>query len=589
MPDLPAANLPQVRVTASQLYPGSSAEVWMDADWSHAIQFFVGRNGSGKSRMAKALVDSVRNSGGSARLLSTDRLVGLMAFTSYQFGSVTANFKGTPLGDDDVLQARNVSLQQGAATDALLTLREFPDVSLRLGALLRRAFGRRVRLTERSGFLDPIIETDAGSYSLLRDEGHGLRELVVLLVNVYRPDWQLLVVDEPELHLHPSLTRICMAELEEECLRTNRRAVVVTHEPRLLTPQRMSDLAAVWVFRPDVPPKRLADGLDPVVHPNADARIRESLNQYPALVADLVFSPRPVLVEGPGDVAALKATLTRLAPPVVVAQTDLVPCGGRNGIPLWLDIATLVGLDVRAIADLDAILDGSFRRVVDQRPGVREALALQLYAENETSHEAIRPLLHAAGNAGAADNRAKAQWIASLHQAEDVAATSRRDTLLAIWADAGVWLHPEGTIEDALRLSSHSDAPTLRRRAEEHTGLDKAALWAAFRLKTDADEFDLLGLEVERIATTLLAELRTTPDRRFTAPIGSNSESDSRLVQIEPLEHTHRLTVAAPEKFAGYWLEVDRDTPLSGYVLHPPSEGAPSEGTADKQGERADG
>lgn len=97
-------------------------------------------------------------------------------------------------------------------------------------------------MRELTGFLDPVVKMGDTEYSLFREEGHGLRELVVLLTAIYSDDWRLLVLDEPELHLHPSVARLCIGELERECARSDRRAIIVTHEPSLIAPTSSTDL-----------------------------------------------------------------------------------------------------------------------------------------------------------------------------------------------------------------------------------------------------------------------------------------------------------------------------------------------------------
>lgn len=168
-------------------------------DWSPPIRFFVGRNGSGKTRAARAL--SLRLG---ARFLSTDRLVGLMAYTNYGWTVVPdpGSQRGLPLGDQERQLARSI-MASGTGVDDLYAIREQPEVWLRVAAFIRRALGRDVQLQERAGYLDPFVRIGSTQYSLLRDEGHGLRELVLLLAATYRDDWSVLIVDEPELHLHP--------------------------------------------------------------------------------------------------------------------------------------------------------------------------------------------------------------------------------------------------------------------------------------------------------------------------------------------------------------------------------------------------
>ena len=181
------------------------------------------------------------------------------------------------------------------AVEEVYALREQPEVWLRVAAFVRRALGRMVELRERDGFLDPYMRMGDHEYSLLRDEGHGLRELVILLTAVYRKDWSLLVVDEPELHLHPSMARLWTAELVRECRTGGRHAIVVTHQPELIEPKSYDGLSAVWSFAAGREPRRMTDSILDQQRP----RVESSLARNPRLISQLVFSPRPVLVEGP--------------------------------------------------------------------------------------------------------------------------------------------------------------------------------------------------------------------------------------------------------------------------------------------------
>jgi len=349
------------------------------------VGFFVGRNGSGKSRLAKII--ALRSGG---RLLSTDRLAGLMAFINYGWTSVPnpEGQRGVPVGGQERQQAREFSATHGSGVDELYALREQPDVWLRVAAFIRRALGRVVDLRVQAGFLDPHIRIGDVEYSLLRDEGHGLRELVVLLAATYRADWTLLVVDEPELHLHPSLARLWLSEIHSECRASDRRALIVTHEPSLLRPKTVTDLEAIWFFCAGNAPVNVGRA----VLPEQRTKVEASLQENPEIVSDLAFGPRPVLVEGPHDVTALTVALTRTEPPEVVAQTDLVRCGGSGGVALWFEIARKLHVDVRGVADLDALFDQAMRRAVELSPDTAAMVREEMKINPATITEALKPL-----------------------------------------------------------------------------------------------------------------------------------------------------------------------------------------------------
>lgn len=589
MVDQGSEALPTVSLPWDSVYPGSAraGELFFEPDWIPEVQFLVGRNGSGKTRTAKAIALSVRNTGRAVHYLSADRLSGITAYANNVSGAGWFPQAYPGAGTDETAKeySKHAAREWGTANDTLHILREQPDTFLRLAALIRRAFGRRIRLIERSGFLDPVVEFEGQQYSLLREEGHGLRELVILLTAVYRTDWDLLLIDEPELHLHPSLSRLWLQELQAECRQSGRRAFVITHEPRLLTPTTWVDLSAIWVTQPQEAPVRLGAQ----VPEKRRADVEQSLSENPQLVGDLVFSPRPVLVEGVGDVAAFTTTASRVCAREAVAQTDFIACGGKSKIPLWLRIARDARLDVRVIADLDALFDSTVREAVDPLPIVRRRYADEFHLEPASTPRALQPVHAALARHGQnpANDTARARAAAKLDKASP--AGKRLSAVLDVWRQAGVWLHPTGTIEDMLGIEGHAkDVKQLREAAAISDALVDVVRWAVHQGHADVDLFELLTLEVERIGTELLAELRYMPEAQIDRPVGPNAESDARLVTVEFVEEgVHRIVVRSPARFDGYWIDVSRDKPVADWNLNPPATLPARESTPVGSGQSA--
>lgn len=564
-----AAAIPTVTLRWRDVFPSTEKdELYFElAEPFDGVTYFVGTNGTGKSRTAAAIA---RNLGDSAHRLSTDRLIGVMKFSSYEFGSVADEYRGVPIAGSNEDWAKGRSRETGTATQELYALREQPDVALRVAAFVRRSLGRAVELREASGFLDPVVRIADVEYSLFRDEGHGLRELVVLLTAIYRGDWNLLVVDEPELHLHPSMVRLWITELSRECAATGRRAIVVTHEPSLLRPKSSADLSSIVVFRPNSAPIKMSDA----VLETQKERVDASLVENSSLVGLLAFSPRPVLVEGPTDVAALTVALRRISPPEVVAQTDFVECGGSGAVSMWLEIARKLGLDVRAVADLDAFFAPEVQRVMDADPGVRSSYERAFYAANTRTNAVLKDLIAAADKEGVDPNpKGRAKWLAST----DSVQKAKRDALLTIWREAGLWLHPQGTLEDVLGLTEGQKHVATARSAAGSAGpIDDVAQWCAYELDMSGDLLLLLHVAVEGVAHRIMEAQRSTPGATFGAPVGGGPGVD-RLVRVEPVDaDSHRITVVLPREFEGHSVEFSRDTPSSLLDLIPPQDPAPA-------------
>lgn len=532
------------------------------------ITFFVGPNGSGKSRTAQAY--EVRY-GTDARRLSTDRLTGLMNFANYGFASLPQGAsRGIPVGGQEEAQLRQLAAQGGVINDAFYILRENPDIYLRVNAVVSRIFHRDMRLSESAGYIEPrMLFRQRASYSLLNDEGHGLRELIALLAFTYFAEPPLLIVDEPELHLHPSMARFWIDELRQELSAAGRRAIVVTHEPALIQPKTFDDLHSILVFREGEPPIPLGSAADPSHY----AVIEGSLGTYPDIVSSLVFSPRPVLVEGLHDRAGLEVASRRLFDRGAASQTDFVPCQGSSGVAAWFEIARKAGIDAVAVADLDAVFDVSFQRAMDRNPDVTALYAETCLATPPTTREVLRDLYRAMNAAQVPrDPKARALWLADL-ASSDGGLFHRKAALLDAWSRAGVWLHPQGTLEAVLNLTQKASVEVAREAARTAGGIDDVAQFSRFRVDTSRTLEDALLQEVRRIVHEVQRELARTPELQVTAPLGTTSDFDRRLVDITPAgPGRHKVTVKSPRQFAGCWVEFLVNTSTTDVQLNSPTE-----------------
>lgn len=303
------------------------------------------------------------------------------------------------------------------------------------------------------------------------------------------------------------------------------------------------------------------------------SQISASLQKNPDLVSQLVFSPRPVLVEGVHDVAALSVSMERTKESEVVAQTDLAPCGGSVEVALWFEIAHELDIDVRAVADLDACLEPTVQRVMDSSPEVTRRYREELFQEPPKTSDILKPLLSEMRRAGvSASPKDRAKWLAA-SVPPATAHTGRRDKLLEIWRDQGLWLHPQGTIESVLGIEEKG-VNQAGSAASMPGPIDVVVDWCAYELDLTGDVALLLNIAIERVAHSLMEAIRANPDSEFSVPVGPTAAADARLVDVIPQgEGVHRLVVRTPKEFEGYWLEFSRETPSSKLNLQPPLSG----------------
>ena len=367
----------------------------------------------------------------------------------------------------------------------------------------------------------------------------------------------------PSSTCNPSLTRLWYAELEAICRNTGRRAIVVTHEPRLIVPTDLADLRSVWLFAPGSAPRRIADGISP---PHASA-VQGDLAQNPSLVSDLVFSSRPVLVEGPTDKAALEVAAARVLDAGSRMQTDYIPCGGVVGVARWFEIGKVLGVDVRAIVDLDGLFEPAIGRGLDAEPIMADRYRSQWQARSTA--DLLKPIRQAAKTDGVQGPAGLRTWLADrLSREEEDPATLRAVQLIEAARTAGLWLHPRGDLEAVLGLSG-KDLAEARRSAGRAGELDEVVAWASKPVDRDGAVQRIIRLEVERLASEIQRNALGTGALTSDSVPAEPGEHDF-LAGAPTADGKFRLEVRWPTELSGYWVEFDRHTSPHDMDLRPP-------------------
>lgn len=344
-----------------------------DADQIGPINFLVGPNGSGKSQFAGALLSRLNQLfEGNARLLSTDRL-GTMEQTDHLRYFVGDNFS-SGYSRSILNDSRRQGMEEsGISTFALLE--ERMDILMQIEATLSHLFARDIKLEWDSGNLVPRASRREGreSYRLDRDECHGIKELLVLLSHLYDNRKKCLIVDEPELNLHPQFQSFFMQEARKVAGDPNgdgdkKIVFLITHSPFILDIRSEDDLKSVISFDLEYTvPKQVASmDLDTSSFP---------IGRLNAHNKQLFFSDNPVFVEGPHDATIVQALMEARGVSAAGAGSCIIDAGGVEEVNNYLNLCLSLGKQAYFIYDLDSLFKGKLRSCIRDDESIQGFLA----------------------------------------------------------------------------------------------------------------------------------------------------------------------------------------------------------------------
>lgn len=215
------------------------------------------------------------------------------------------------------------------------------------------------------------LSVDDGVTTDVLAKGHGLQRCVVftllqtLILNernqlvatteneTETPDAIVLLVEEPELYIHPQLAKLFFDVLAS--FSATDQVIYTTHSPVFVDAYEAERVGIV--MKPDTAAgtslrtcdKTAFDGLD-------DRRIFQGFTRLSSSMNELFFAKRVLLVEGPEDVIAVTAVLQsagRINRRTEELEWSVISCGGKDCIPFFQRVLNAFAIPYSVLHDLD--------------------------------------------------------------------------------------------------------------------------------------------------------------------------------------------------------------------------------------------
>jgi predicted ATPase len=334
------------------------------------LSFLVGPNGSGKSRFSEIMQRQLP----SARLLGTNRLDGMSrSALSAMYGDNLANGY-QKASFERFRQAGN----EGSGIDVFVILEERPDIRIIVEATLSSLFSRDITLEWDSGNLVPKarMSRTGDSYRLDREECHGIRELLVLLTHLHDDRHEFLIIDEPELNLHPQFQSFFIQEARKIAGKhtngsSKKCIVLITHSPFILDLRTIDEVQSIFCFSADHRPPNSIGPLDD----KERARVTSLIPRLNVHHKQLFFADHPIFVEGVTDSQIIEAIQERRKTSITAAGSCLIDVGGCEELTKYVELCRKYGKEAFFLFDLDSLFGGSLRQCLRDDGSIVQFLA----------------------------------------------------------------------------------------------------------------------------------------------------------------------------------------------------------------------
>jgi putative ATP-dependent endonuclease of OLD family len=277
-----------------------------------------------------------------------------------------------------------------AEADTLLEFKVRRGGTSRLDAIqqtVRSLLGVSIDAFQAEGSEPKVAEMDVDDF-LVEANGAGIREALRIILDIELRNPKLVLIEEPEVHLHPGLSRVIAAYLREKS--RDIQMFLTTHSTEFVD---SSFYKNIYIISRDKSGRTTSL---PVEGENDALKIPSELGLRPSTV---FMYDRLVFVEGPSDEAVLREIARKLDIDFSRANVGFVHMGGVRNFAHFAASSTLDLLSRRQIglwfvADRDESDDKEVSGMM-QRLGARANLTvlkkreLENYLLNETAIRAF--------------------------------------------------------------------------------------------------------------------------------------------------------------------------------------------------------
>ena len=313
---------------------------------------FVGPNGIGKTQTLKTLRNYLKGKLGQnkVRYLSSNRIGGMETYRSRinQFAHSAEEYQ---VGDQKTKAVRH---QIETSTGDFFTMDERKDVYIKVAERLSVLFKRQIYLRWDSGNMKVYFEkTDGKQEYSVAAEASGLVNIISILAALFDEEVKVLLIDEPEVSLHPQLQSYLLREMNNAIKQYGKTVIISTHSAEMISFNKVEDISNFVFFSENNAPVQ--------VKPDApelkNRKLKDFLLRMGQVYKNGFFAKKILLIEGASDLIVCHFLSNKLDYNVDVAGSQIVPVDGKGQFPIITKLFRLINKEVALLTDLDGFID----------------------------------------------------------------------------------------------------------------------------------------------------------------------------------------------------------------------------------------
>ena len=316
------------------------------------LTIFVGTNASGKTQTLKKIRDIMRKEVGSnkVRYLSSNRIGNMEQYRS-KINQYTYTTDDYTFGDQ---ATKRVRLQIETACGDFFAMDERKDVFIKVSERLSVLFNRNIFIRWDAGQMKVFFgKTDSEQEYSVAAEASGLVNVISILAALFDESVEVLLIDEPEVSLHPQLQSYLLREMKNVVKKYNKTIIISTHSAEMIELNKASDLCNYIFFRKNTLPKQIS----PDASELNSVKLKEFLLRMSLIYNEGFFAKKVLLIEGSSDMILCRYLCNRLDLNLDVAGSQIIPVEGKGQFPIITKLFRLIGKEVCVLTDLDGFTD----------------------------------------------------------------------------------------------------------------------------------------------------------------------------------------------------------------------------------------